>query len=94
MPADDIQVWCYSGCRANERPVAVSIRGRRYEVAEVLDRWYGVGYSYFKVRLEDGAAWLLRFDEWDDRWEARPAGEFPGPRPEWPERHNDPKGGR
>jgi len=41
-------------------------------VVEVLDRWYGVGYLYFKVRLANGARLLLRHDEWDRQWDGAP----------------------
>ena len=31
-----------------------------YEVRDVLDQWYGVGYQCFKVRAEDGNLYILR----------------------------------
>jgi len=68
----DVEVSAYSGYRADERPTAVLWDGRTQPVIEVLDRWYGVGYLYFKVRLADGARLLLRHDEWDHRWDGAP----------------------
>jgi hypothetical protein len=74
-----IAVECYSGHRANERPVAFTIRDRRYEVEEIVDRWYEGGLEpgrpeleYFKVRTREGRLFLLRynalFDAWSTSW--------------------------
>jgi hypothetical protein len=68
----DIAVAAYSGYRADERPIAVTWAGASREVAEVLDRWHGLGYRYFKVRLADGRRLMLRHDEWDHRWDGAP----------------------
>jgi hypothetical protein len=38
------------------------------DVAEVLDRWPGGDYCYFRVRTLDGAFYILRHDERDDSW--------------------------
>jgi hypothetical protein len=52
-----IQVEAYSGYKANERPVAFIFQGRRWEISEILDRWYEGGMNpeqpivdYFKVK--------------------------------------------
>jgi hypothetical protein len=37
-------------------------------VAEVLDRWPGEDYCYYRVRATDGAFYILRHDERDDSW--------------------------
>lgn len=36
MNSDQIEVECYSGGRADERPRSVTIRGRKYLVARLL----------------------------------------------------------
>jgi hypothetical protein len=36
-----LQVECYSGYKAEERPVIFRIDGHEYRVEEVLDQWYG-----------------------------------------------------
>jgi hypothetical protein len=68
----ELKVECYSGYRADERPVRFSFREKTgtppYEVKEVLDRWYGVGYQCFKVRADDGNIYILRHEETEDRW--------------------------
>lgn len=40
-----------------------------YEVTEIIDRWYGPDYSYFKIRADDGNIYILRYDERLDTWE-------------------------
>ena len=35
-----VEVECYSGHRVNERPLAFTLRGQRFEVEELVDRWY------------------------------------------------------
>ncbi len=42
--------------------------GRAYEVKDVLDQWYGVGYRCFKVRADDNNLYILRHNEADDVW--------------------------
>jgi len=71
MEESEIQVICYSGYQLNERPVRVIVRGDILEVCEIMDRWYGVGYTYFKVRLDNGSKMILKYDKWDDGWEGR-----------------------
>ncbi len=66
-----LKVECYAGYKADERPLRFAAQGadaRTYEVKEVLDRWYGVGYSCFKVRADDDGVYILRHDEREDRW--------------------------
>jgi hypothetical protein len=43
--------------------------GRRIEVVENLDRWFGPDHAYFKVRGDDGNLYILRLDEARDAWE-------------------------
>ena len=63
-----VKVDCYAGYRADERPLRFTLGDRTYEVTEVLDRWYGVGYTCFKVRADDGNHYILRHEEEQDRW--------------------------
>jgi hypothetical protein len=63
-----IQVRCYSGYKANERPIEFTFRGRKHKVLELLDRWYGVRDSYFKVLAENNRIYLLRYDHDADSW--------------------------
>ena len=64
-----VKVKCYSGYRLNERPVSFSIGEKEFQVKEILDRWYGADYAYFKVRADDGNIYILKYDEHQDSWE-------------------------
>jgi hypothetical protein len=55
-----VEVECYSGYRADERPVRFWLAGCEYGVVEVLDQWYGPRDVYFKVRAGDGNVYILR----------------------------------
>ncbi len=75
MLCDQITVECYSGYKANERPVAFTFQERRWEVAEILDRWYEGGLEpgqpqvdYFKIRTVEGSVFLLRYLSLFDAW--------------------------
>jgi hypothetical protein len=65
----EVRVDCYAGHRGEETPRGFEIGGRRREVLEVVDRWYGPDHRYFKVRADDGGSYILRHDEPTDRWE-------------------------
>jgi len=64
-----IQVECYSGYRGEETPRRLTLRGRRIEVAELLDRWLGPEHRYFKLRGDDGGIYLIRHDTAEQLWE-------------------------
>ena len=68
----ELKVECYSGYRADERPLRFAFVGKtdtpQYEVKEVLDQWYGVGFRCFKVRADDGNIYILRHQEDEDCW--------------------------
>lgn len=55
-----VQVQCYAGRTADERPVRFRLDGREYMVEEVLDQWYGPEHAFFKVRADDGSVYILR----------------------------------
>ena len=43
-------------------------RPRIYEVAELLDRWYGPDDEWFRVRADDGNLYVLRHHLTSDAW--------------------------
>ncbi len=64
-----MQVECYSGYKADERPLRFTVgSGRTYEVKEVVDQWAGVSYRCFRVLAADGNLYTLRHEEADDLW--------------------------
>ena len=78
MPFERIEVECYSGYRANERPMAFTFQGRLWEVVEIVDRWCEGGLhpnqpalDHFKVRTTEGRLFLLRYNSLSDVWAIR-----------------------
>ena len=63
-----VEVDCYAGYRADERPVRVRLGGETLAVAEVEDRWYSPGETFFRVRLANGDRYVLRHVEAQDTW--------------------------
>src|SRR6516162_2365921 len=55
-----LEVECYSGRTADERPVRFRLDGHEYMVEEILDQWYGPSDTFFKVRADDGNLYILR----------------------------------
>lgn len=53
-------VECYAGHRADQRPQSFTLGGRRFQVEEILDQWYGPDDTYFRVRADDGGIYILR----------------------------------
>jgi hypothetical protein len=64
----EIQVECYSGFRADQRPVRFRLGGRTFEVSQIDDQWYSPSAMYFRVRASDGNVYVLRHDELRDIW--------------------------
>ena len=55
-----LTVECYSGRKADERPVRFWLEGRQYQVETVLDQWYDPEGIFYKVRADDGNHCILR----------------------------------
>jgi len=64
-----VEVECYAGYRGEEEPRRFRPGERSVEVEEMLDRWHGPDYRYFKLRGDDGAIYILRHDESAGCWE-------------------------
>ena len=50
-------------------PQTLSWGGRRIDIIEIIDQWFGSGYRYIKVRGHDRGVYILRFDEICNSWE-------------------------
>ena len=63
-----VEVECYAGYRADQRPVRVRLGEESLEVSEVEDRWYSPGETFFRVRMANGDRYVLRHVEAQDTW--------------------------
>lgn len=59
---------CYSGYKADERPVRIVFANQTVEVTEVEDRWYSPGATYFRVVVEGGERYVVRRNDAQDSW--------------------------
>ena len=55
-----LEVDCYSGRKADERPVRFRLDGHEYLVEDVLDQWCGPDDAFYKVRADDGNLYIVR----------------------------------
>ena len=63
-----VQVESYAGYRADERPLRLRLEQEVLEIAEVEDRWYSPGETYFRVVVANGDHYVLRHMEAQDMW--------------------------
>lgn len=70
-----IKAECYSGYIADEYPKCFFIDNIKYEVSEVIDRWYQSDRdpewpvsNYFKVEITSGEQYILKHDLESDKW--------------------------
>lgn len=69
-----VQVKCYSGFKANERPLSFSISGRDFTVMDIEGSWFEENETgrerrtFFRVRADDGDLYLLSCDEKRGDW--------------------------
>jgi len=64
----ELEVNCYSGRKADQRPVRFRLDQREYTVEEVEDQWYGPDDAFYKVRAQDGNVYVLRQQTSDGSW--------------------------
>lgn len=66
-----LSVECYSGRKADERPVRFWLEGTLYHVETALDQWYDPEHIFYKVHANDGNLYILRLEtstpdgQWD-----------------------------
>ena len=63
-----IEVQCYSGYKADEKPVAFVLDGRKLMVEKIIDRWRSPEFEYFKVIADDGKGYVLKNDYRKGGW--------------------------
>ena len=73
-----IEVESYCGYRPDERPISFAYQDEKFEVSEILERWYEGGtiagqpvYAYFKVKTVSGGEFLLRYNTRFKTWAIR-----------------------
>lgn len=64
-----IKVDCCAGYSVDKGPAEFSLMDQPYKVEEIIDRWYGKGAVYFKVRANDQNIYLLKHDEHQSQWD-------------------------
>jgi len=63
-----VRVECYSGFKGDERPLRLRIAGQMIDIAEIEDRWYSPGATFFRVLLANGDRYVLRREDAQDSW--------------------------
>jgi len=68
-PGGHLAVEAYAGYKGEETPRAFILDGRRLEVREICQRWYGERHSFFRLEADDGHRYVLRCDVEELTWE-------------------------
>lgn len=63
-----IKVECYSGYKADERPVSFIFGVKKLVVEKIIDQWRNPDADYFKVLAHDGKGYLLMHNNIKDTW--------------------------
>ena len=63
-----VRVECYAGYKSDERPTKLQLGDQLIDVAEVEDRWYSPGATYFRVLLTNGERYVLRRQDAQEVW--------------------------
>ena len=63
-----VRVECYAGYKGDERPTKLQLGEQMVDVAEIEDRWYSPGATYFRVLLATGERYVLRREDAQDLW--------------------------
>ena len=69
-----VEVKCYSGFKANERPLSFMHSGREFSIMDIEGSWYeedeagSMRRACFRVRADDGDLYLLSREENKDDW--------------------------
>jgi len=64
-----VRVECYAGYRGEQAPTRFYMGTREVAVVDVVDRWLGPKYRYFKLRGSDGGVYILRNNTAKVSWE-------------------------
>jgi hypothetical protein len=64
-----INVECYSGYRVDEIPRRIKFKAHTVDVREIIDRWLSPDHRYFKIKGDDNAEYIIRYDTQKRNWE-------------------------
>ena len=64
---------CYSGHKADERPIKFALRDTVLFVDSIQDQWYGPDDSYFRVVADDGNTYVIGHNGKNGEWTLRSA---------------------
>lgn len=64
----NLKVQCYSGYKADEKPISFVLDGNKLMVEKIIDQWRNPEFDYFKVMADDGKGYLLRNDTRSGEW--------------------------
>lgn len=68
MSDQTVKVECYSGFRADERPLRILFASQTLQVTQVEDRWYSPGATFFRILTSNGERYVLRREDAQDVW--------------------------
>ena len=63
-----LRVECYSGHKADQRPVKFWLGDAARLVESIEDEWYGQDAVYFRIQADDGNTYVLGHNENTDEW--------------------------
>jgi hypothetical protein len=64
----EVRVECYSGYRADERPLRFALGKQSLEITSVDDQWHSPDATFFRVLASDGNSYVLRHSFEQDIW--------------------------
>lgn len=64
-----LHVECVDGDERDLKPERFELSGRTLGVKELLDRWFGDTYTYYKVLAEDDNTYILKHHRLQDSWD-------------------------
>jgi len=76
-PPRGLDVECYSGYTYAQQPRAFRLDNERRAVTQVCKRWLEPAGPRFEVLTDDGATYVLAYDELTDRWHVSAKGLIP-----------------
>lgn len=63
-----INVESYSGYKADEKPVGLTIGEKKLRVDRIIEQWRSPDYNYFKIQADDGRGYILKNDNVKGDW--------------------------